>query len=70
MRSLARILPPPGDAGAPVAQKRSRKAPPVVIGQVACWNPHTAGALALAMRQGLTIRATYEAGTITLKVDG
>lgn len=48
---------------------RKRKKAPVVIGQVLCWNPSVAGALALAMRQGQTIRATYKSGTITLTTE-
>lgn len=50
-------------------RRRTRKAEAVPLGEVWCFNPHVAGALALAMRQGLVIRATYHAGTVSLTAE-
>jgi hypothetical protein len=66
--ALARIAPTHQES-LQVQPKRARKPQTVEIGRVSCWNPHVAGALALAMRQGQTVRATYAAGTITLTTE-
>lgn len=69
LHAVARIAPDDTTVTSTTPAKRARKRSPIVVGRVACWNPHVAGALALAMRQGQTIRATYEGGTITLTTE-
>jgi hypothetical protein len=67
--AVARIAPDEATVTTTAKPKRARKPQPVEIGRVLVWNPTVAGALALAMRQGQTVRATYAAGTITLTTE-